>query len=381
MAAEVILRAGHSVTLYEKYLGPGRKLLIAGSSGLNISNASPGRAFWLNYRGFEQHFRILFENFSPESWLNFVHHLGIETFLGTSQRYFVDGMKAPPLLNAWISRLRQQNAQFKYGQELIDFSTEPQRPVLLKFRTQEGLVEAAHFEAVCLALGGASYAGNETPLRWPAIFRNKNLRFQEFRASNVGWEIEWPEAFLKEAEGLPLKRIVLETPLGKKSGDLMITHYGLEGTPVYHLGQPGSAFLDLKPDLSEEVILKKLRNIKENLAPLRKIKRQLSLCPAALALLFHGTPKEILNDLDLTVSRVKKFPIELKGPRPLEEAISSAGGLAFEELTSQLMLLRFPGIFVAGEMLDWDAPTGGFLIQGCASQGHFAGCGIVDYLR
>ncbi|OFZ02384.1 MAG: hypothetical protein A2X97_12595 [Bdellovibrionales bacterium GWA1_52_35] len=381
MAADVIARAGHSVTIYEKSRGPGRKLLIAGSSGLNISHDDTPDEFWRNYRGPAEHFRKLFLLFPPRAWLDFIHSLGIKTFRGTSRRYFVEGLKASPLLRAWIMGLQEKRVQFKYSRELVDFDCMPHGSIQLRLRNADAENETETFDAVCLALGGGSYAGKEKPLRWPAILKSKGIQFQDFRASNVGFEVDWSPSFLQEAEGLPLKTIVLKTSLGEKSGDLMITHYGIEGTPVYHVGQLGEVYVDLKPGLSLAEIQKKLRSIKENLAPIRKIKKQLSLCPAALALLFHGTPRELLQDSEALIRRVKRFPLVLKHTRPLEEAISSAGGLEFRELTPELMLLKFPGIFTAGEMLDWDAPTGGFLIQGCASEGFLAGKSIVEYLK
>ena len=161
----------------------------------------------------------------------------------------------------------------------------------------------------------------------------------------------------------------------------MITRYGMEGTPVYFVGEPGTLRIDLKPDNTVEQILKKCQAGQENLSPIRRAKKQLGLAPAAMALLFHYAPKAGLEDMRSLATVIKDLPIAFKKPRPLAEAISSAGGLALGELADQLMLKKFPGVFAAGEMLDWDAPTGGFLIQACVSQGHLAGQGIVRFLR
>lgn len=161
----------------------------------------------------------------------------------------------------------------------------------------------------------------------------------------------------------------------------MITRYGIEGTPVYFAGVSGPVTLDLKPDLSIAQILERLGKVRENLSPIRRVKKLLGLCDASLALLYHGTQPEILNapELGPIAGRLKAFPLVLGESQPLSEAISSSGGLAFEELNDSLMLHKFPGVFAAGEMLDWDAPTGGFLIQGCVSQGRLAGEGILRY--
>jgi len=379
MAAHVTSKAGYSVTLFEKKRGPGRKLLIAGSSGLNISFDAPTDEFWKNYRGPAEHFRKLFEEFPSQAWFDFIHHLGIKTFRGTSRRYFVEGLKASPLLRAWLKSLQDQNVKIQYHHECVGFDIRPLPTPSIELHFAAG--ESQTFDAVCFALGGGSYEKDETPLRWPAFFAKKGLRFSPFRASNVGFEVAWPAGLLAEAEGLPLKGITLTTSLGSKAGDLMITHYGLEGTPIYHLGETGPAWLDLAPALSLEQLSAKTQTSRENLAPIRRVKKSLALCPAAQALLFHCTPREILSDLPALAARIKHFPLTLGQCRPISEAISSAGGLAFEELTESLMLKQYPGVFAAGEMLDWDAPTGGFLIQGCAAQGVLAAKGIRQYLE
>jgi predicted flavoprotein YhiN len=234
---------------------------------------------------------------------------------------------------------------------------------------------------LCFCLGGGSYEPHEVPLRWPQLFIRKGLGFEPITPSNVGYQVDWSPAFLKECEGQPLKNIRLTSGKGSRLGDLVITRYGLEGTPVYSLGERGEVRIDLKPDLSAEQIVAKCKAVKENLSPMRRVKKQLALCPAALGLLFHFTPKECATDLNRLVHYLKNFPIHFRESQSLEEAISSAGGLRMTELNDDLMLLKFPGVFAAGEMLDWDAPTGGFLIQGCVSQGYRAGQGILRFLK
>ena len=212
------------------------------------------------------------------------------------------------------------------------------------------------------------------------MFINKNISFTPFSASNVGFKVNWSEPFLTEAEGLPLKNIVLKSNRGGLAGDVVVTSYGVEGTPVYAVGEKGVNFLDLKPDLTEENILDKVLKTKENLSPLRKVQKHLKLCPASMALLFHETQRSDLMDLNILVKRIKSFPVCFEEKQGLLWAISSAGGLKIKELDSLLMLKKYPGIFAAGEMLDWDTVTGGFLIQACVSQGFLAGQGVVSYL-
>lgn len=376
MAADVVSSAGHDVHLFEKRKSTGRKLLVAGSSGLNITNSLPLEEFIRHYTGPREHWERVLGEFSPKDWVKYIQSLGIGTFEGTSGRYFIEDMKAPRFLQAWNQKLAGQGVKLHFDHELVGFDAKT-----LKFRGAFGESEET-FDAACLCLGGASWEPSETPLRWPAIFQSKGMGFTSFTPSNVGYQIDWPEAFLKEAEGKPLKNIVLTSSRGTRKGEAMITKYGMEGTPVYFVGERGTVTLDLKPDLTIDEILSKLRKVKENLSPIRRVKKQLNLGPAAFALLFHCTPREILDDSGLVslAKRMKAIPLEFKEPQPLTESISSAGGLRFEELDESLMLRKSPGIFAAGEMLDWDVPTGGFLIQGCVAQGRWAGSSMVRYL-
>lgn len=375
MTASVLAAAGHRVTIFEKKRGPGKKLLIAGSSGLNITHDTPAESFYRHYRGNSDFMKRPLQAFPPAEWLRFVEDLGIRTFLGSSGRYFIEGMKASSLMRAWLKRLGTQGAQIRYRHEWTGYEIGSEG-VRLKFN--RGDMEL--FDAACLCLGGGSYEPDEIPLRWPVILIRNKIRFKPFDSSNAGFEVEWPDAFLKEAEGLPIKNITLHSDEGNFSGDLTITRYGLEGTPAYSLTQPGLVYLDLKPNLSEADLAKKMNAATENLSPLRKIRKYLNPSPAALALLYHCTPHAERENEKALLSRLKRFPIELKAHRPLTEAISSSGGLALEELDGRLMLKKAPGVFAAGEMLDWDAPTGGFLIQACVSQGYAAAQGILAYL-
>lgn len=377
MAATVLARSGIAVRVYEKKRGPAAKMLLAGRSGLNISHHCTDRPIWEYYRGAESRFKKIFESFSVNRWLEFVNELGIETFLGTSRRYFVKMLKAAPLLKAWIQFLKNKGVKFFYGMEISAFESGPDG-VTLEFNHDPK--QKNKFSAVCLCLGGASWEPKEMPLRWPEIFKNRGIGMTAFTASNAGFNVGWSDGFLKEAVGLPLKNIGLMSSAGMDLGEVVITDYGLEGTPVYNLEKPETVFLDLKPDMSREMILEKLMAIRENLSPLRRIKKALSLCAASLALLYHQTPKPAPTDLESWVELIKRFPVAIKTRRGLSEAISSAGGIMWIEVDDALMLKKFPGVFVAGEMLDWDAPTGGFLIQGCVSQGFVAGESVLDYL-
>lgn len=386
MAATRFAELGYDTHLFEKRKSAGRKLLVAGSSGLNITYDAPLEEFVRFYGDSSEWIRPMLEAFPPDAWREFIEDLGIGTFKGTSRRYFVEGMKAPELLKAWMKRLESLGVRFHFGAELIDFDSRGGL-VSLRFSPQVSPQvsndEFFQWDAACIALGGGSWEPHEKPLRWVEIFKSKGLGFTEFRSSNVGFQVAWPEKFLQEAEGKPLKNVVLRTSRGERSGDLVVTRYGIEGTPVYAVGEPGQVFLDLKPDLSESKVLSALSSGKENLSPIRRVKRFLKLSDAAFALVFHLTPSSLLvgsqRPLEGLASRIKHFPLLLGDRQPLDEAISSAGGVSRDELDAALMLRRFPGIFVAGEMIDWDAPTGGFLIQACVSQGDWVAQKVRDF--
>ncbi len=388
MAASQLVNLGYSVSLFEKRKGPGRKLLVAGSSGLNITTALPADKIPDQYGISRERMAPYLNLFPVHAWLDFIHNLGLKTFKGTSPRYFVEEMTAAGLLQKWTESLEKEKVQFFYEHEIVDFSPKSDHSdhkvekVELTFKTPTSSQKILSFDAACFCLGGGSWEPTENPLHWIEIFKSKQIQFSDFAASNVGFKVTWPEAFLKEAEGKPIKNIKLTSNKGSRLGDLIITQYGLEGTPIYSLGQTGMITLDLKPDLSKEQILKNLTATsknKENRSPLRQAKRTLNLCEGSLALLFH------LGDKNCTPEQfadlLKNFPLQLLEPQPIAEAISSSGGVTWSELDGNLMLKNHPGIFLAGEMIDWDAPTGGFLIQACVSLGFAAAKGVDQFLQ
>jgi len=379
IAADVLSSAGHPVSLFEKRKSPGRKLLVAGSSGLNITHQMPlsefSRQYFSNEHGFDPRWEKWLSRFSPKSWIEWIESLEIGTFLGTSRRYFIDDKKAASFLRAWTQKLKEQGVAFNFEQEALDFHIESSGVTLT---TSNGSFAS---DALLFALGGGSWEPQETPVRWPKFFQSKGIGFTPFSPANVGYQVEWPEAFLKEAEGLPLKNLILTSSKGSKKGELTITRYGLEGTPIYTLGEVGTIHIDLKPDLSAEQIFQRLSDTRENLSPMRRTQKLLNLSPAALALVYHLSPVKVRNDLPALISQIKAFPISLIQPQPLQEAISAHGGIWMSELNDELMFLNFPGVYAAGEMLDWSAPTGGFLIQGCVTQGYCAARGILAQFR
>ena len=370
MAAAIASAKGAEVHVFERRAALGRKLLIAGSSGLNISHHLPRSEFLKHYKGFDSAFwDQLLAEYSVDDWVSFIEtELKLETFIGTSDRYFVREMKASNLLKRWQELLLAQKVIFHPGHELFNFSRSD-AGVDLQFSLLKhpDTLETHHFDRAGFFFGGGSW--EDVPPTWPGLLARKGLEVLPLTARNVGYEVEWPKDFVREAQGLPLKKINFMTAKGSKLGELMVTEYGLEGTPIYFHGQVGTVFIDLKPDFTHAQIREKLLEVRENLSPLRRVKKRLALGPAALALIFHLAPAEVKADLDLLIAFIKAVPVELLRPRPLLEAISSAGGLSLDEVTSNLELKNFPGIYCGGEMLDWHSPTGGFLIQACVSQG------------
>jgi uncharacterized flavoprotein (TIGR03862 family) len=372
MAASIIAADGRKVSVFEKNKGPGRKLLIAGGSGLNISNSLPLPEFVAQYTVDGIDWLHLLQQFSPSDWLAFIHHLKLETFEGTSGRYFVREMKASGLLRAWLADLESKGVAFHYGHELKEFTKADGERIVLQFADGQSVT----VDAAVLALGGASWLAENETLGWPQTFAAKGIAVTPFTAANCGFEVDWKNEFLAEALNLPLKNAVFTSSAGSKKGDILITAYGLEGTPVYTYGRGETCYIDLKSDLNVAEIEQKLDAVRENLSPLRRAKKTLGLPPAALALLYHHAPEGGLQTNAQLAQLLKKFPVTLLRPRPLSEAISSAGGIALGEVTTDFELKKFPGVFTVGEMLDWSAPTGGFLIQACVSQGHAAGSAI-----
>lgn len=379
MAADVISSNEISVTIFDQNKAPAKKLLIAGSSGLNVTNSEKLENFHLQYKGSENFFKNIFKVFSRNDWINYLHNLKIGTFVGTSRRYFIKGMKASKLVRTWLDKLKNQNVEFKKSYRLLDFENRYDK-VVCKFEIENNKIYSETFDAVCLCIGGGSYVDTHKMQNFIDVLKNKKIQFEPFFASNVGFEVKWPGQIIDKIKFKPLKNITLTTSKGSLKGDLLITPYGLEGTPIYSIGKAEIVKIDLKPDLTEKEILKKCEQIKENLSPFRRLQKKSILTEPALTLVYHLTPKNFLQNLNELVRYIKNFEIELVRPRPIEEAISTGGGIKLSELDESLMLHKFPNVYVAGEIIDWDTTTGGFLIQGCISTGYYAGISIINNL-
>jgi len=365
-AAEVASEAGAQTVLCDAQSSFGRKFLIAGRGGLNLTHSEPVENFPERYGNEAARWRDLLSEFGPAQLCQWVHSLGIETYVGSSGRIFPEGQKAAGLLRAWVERLRGQHVQFEFGARLtgLDRIQNGWRVSL-----QDRPLEA---KAVVLALGGASYPETGSDGKWPAILEKMEIEIAPWRPANCGWEVDWPKEFAERTEGQPLKNLSVRAGSETVSGELLVTRYGLEGGAIYRLGRTlqemnePELIIDLKPQLSRDLLRERAKNFGNYVDWLRSWK----LHPAAIALLKTGGP---VHDLEEAIELVKNFRIRLKGPRPIAEAISSAGGVRWSELDKNLMLHKGPGMFVAGEMIDWEAPTGGYLLQGCLSTGTRAG--------
>jgi uncharacterized flavoprotein (TIGR03862 family) len=367
-AAELVSAAGLRTLLADHKPSVGRKFLVAGRGGLNLTHSEPVENFPARYGDASERWQGLLKDFSPDDLRAWAKELGIETFIGTSGRVFPESKQAAPLLRRWIGRLRKQGVSFRPRHELKSFQRAKDHWEVM-FSSSQGEV-ALQAYAIVFALGGASWPETGSDGTWAKLFAQAGIAIKPLAAANCGYEVDWPASFLTEAEGQPLKNIAVTAGRQTVAGELLITKYGLEGGAVYQLGrtlrgmaQPQIG-IDLKPSLAEEDMLRKLESFTEKTDVLAKAVKAWRLGPVAYALLrSRGNFDSALSLVRLT----KKFPVQLRGPRPIEEAISSAGGVAWEELNDDLMLKRHPGLFCAGEMIDWDAPTGGYLLQGCFS--------------
>ncbi len=386
-AAEVAAVGGARVTLYDATRSVGRKFLVAGKSGLNLTHDLPPDRFASVYRGgpgfSEAWWREMLAGFDPMALREWASGLGVETFVASSGKVFpvpVGGrIRAAPLLRRWVERLRARGVVFRMGHRWEGFAEADG----LIFHATDGRELVVSHGAVVLALGGGSWPETGSTGGWLAAFQREGIVVRPLVAANCGWEVDWPPAVLEEAEGEPLKNLLVSAGDGECRGELVITRHGLEGGPIYHLGPvlremaAPELRIDFKPDLSLETLVTRLGGVRRNFA--REAGRRLGVSPGARALLKHLPDRGPWRSAEDVAGELKACRIPLLRPRPLVEAISSAGGVSWAEVDDSLMLRRRPGVFVAGEMLDWEAPTGGFLMQGCFATGERAARSAMEW--
>ena len=377
MAAEQAARAGMRVAIAEAMPSPARKFLMAGKSGLNLTKAEEPNSFL-------QHFdtiaplKPILAQFGPAEVIGFAQGLGQEVFTGSTGRVFPTRMKASPLLRAWLARLDALGVVLLRRHRWIGPLT-TDAPHLLA--TPKGQV-AVTAGALILALGGASWARLGSDGAWQTPVAAAGVPIVPIQASNVGLQRAWSD-HMRPFSGQPVKNIELTVADQQSRGEFVITQSGVEGGAIYALGrmlrQTPLARIDLAPQLSIHALRDMISNRKPKDSLSNFLRKSVKLDATKRALLFELT-RPMPRDTDELIAAIKAAPLQVSGPRPIDEAISTAGGLSWDALTPELMLRDFPGVFCAGEMLDWDAPTGGYLITACLATGRWAGRAAADYL-
>lgn len=385
MAAEVLAEAGHAVTVYERMPSPARKFLIAGRGGLNLTHSEPLDLFLSRYGGISAAIRKAVEDFPPERLVAWANGLGQETFTGSSGRIFPRAMKSSPLLRAWLKRLENLGVLLKTRHTWTGFAANHD----VVFATPGAVSLHVAHDAVVLALGGASWPRLGSDGGWVSILKTAGAGITPLSPANSGVLIEWSNILAGRFAGQPLKRIAVTAGGVTRRGEAMITRTGLEGGVIYALsrdirsalGDTGctSLTIDLKPGMSLEDLTGRLSRPRGAQPLTNFLRKAATLEAAAISLLREPGP--LPTQPAALAGRIKALPLTIIGVAGLDRAISTAGGVQLTDLTENFMLKPRPGVFVAGEMLDWEAPTGGYLLQASFATGHAAAKGVLDWLH
>ncbi len=380
MAAEVLAAGGVRVDVYDAMPSVGRKFLLAGRGGMNITHSEPYAGFVGRYGARAGDLRPMLDAFTPDDLRAWVHGLGIDTFVGTSGRVFPTEMKAAPLLRAWLHRLRESGVHFHQRHRWLGWIGDG----ALRFDTPDGERTARH-GAVLLALGGASWARLGSDGAWQEVLVQRGVEVAPLVPANCGFDANWSAHFAEKYAGQPLTTVAI----GGRKGQLVITATGIEGSLVYALSAgirdriaaEGRATieLDLLPDWPLSRVQQELSHPRGARSMSSFLQSRLHIKGVKTGLLHEVLDKEAFHDPLRVAATLKALPVTLQAPRPIDEAISSAGGVRFEALQGT-MLKALPGVFVAGEMLDWEAPTGGYLLTACFASGVAAGKDMLRYL-
>jgi uncharacterized flavoprotein (TIGR03862 family) len=388
MAAEVLSQAGYKVDVYDGMPSVGRKFLLAGVGGMNITHSEPSPAFVSRYAERASAIAPMLRSFGAQALCDWIHGLGIETFIGSSGRVFPADMKAAPLLRAWLKRLREAGVVIHTRHRWLGWNADSS----LRIATPDGEI-ALTPAATLLALGGASWARLGSDGAWVPLLEQRSVCVAPLQAANCGFEVDaWSELLRSKFAGAPLKNVAMGLggqPL--RLGECVVTQTGVEGSLVYALSarireainQSGSATveIDLLPGKTLAEVQRALSKPRGSRSMSKHLHSQLGIDGIKAALLRELAPAATFTDPALLASAIKALPLTLIRPRPLDEAISTAGGVTFEALDEQMMINALPGVFCAGEMLDWEAPTGGYLLTACFASGRAAALGMVSWLR
>ncbi|WP_232630882.1 TIGR03862 family flavoprotein [Methylobacterium sp. Leaf118] len=394
MAAETLAGAGWPVTVYERMPSPGRKLLIAGRGGLNLTHSEPLPGFLARYHPASALLQAAIEAFPPSALRAWCEGLGQPTFVGSSGRVFPERFKASPLLRAWLARLAAGGVAIRTRHRLVGFGPDG----ALAFATPDG-PRTVRPKAVLLALGGASWPRLGSDGAWVPLLSEAGLAVAPLKPANVGFSVSWSAHVAERFPGAPLKRIAAALDGIGARGEAVVTAGGIEGGVIYALSRPireaiareGAArlVLDLRPDLEVDALAARLARTRRGESLSQRLRKGAGLDPAAIAVLreahVHAHASVNANVLPTEAGAlagaIKAAPLRLLAPAPIARAISTAGGLAFAALDERFMVRARPGLFAAGEMLDWEAPTGGYLLQATFASGRAAAQGMLDWLH
>ncbi len=387
MAAETLARGGVQVDVYDAMPSVGRKFLQAGVGGLNLTHAEPAETFLSRYGERQTELAPLLEAFGPTALQAWAQDLGITTFVGTSGRIFPKEMKAAPLLRAWQKRLRELGVRFHLRHRWQGWDATGD----LQFQTPEGMT-ALHSDATVLALGGGSWPQLGSDGAWVPVLAARGIQLASLMPANCGFDVNWSEHFRERHAGEPVKPVAVRLSDGRsQQGEFIVSAKGVEGGFIYALSAPlrdeiakqatATLYLDLLPGRELPRLTADLAKLRGSQSMANHLRKQAGISGVKAGLLHELAPKEVFTDPARLAAAIKRLPLTLISPRPLAEAISTAGGVSFDALDENLMLLDAPGIFCAGEMLDWEAPTGGYLLTACFATGRAAGAGALGWLK
>lgn len=390
MAAEVLIKSGIKVDVYDAMPSVGRKFLMAGKGGMNISNAEPFAKFLARYGARRSYIETMLADFGPDALVAWLNELGINTFTGSSGRIFPTDMKAAPLLRAWLHRLRAAGVVFHVRHQWLGWTANSE----LRFTTASGEKTSAA-DATVMALGGGSWPQLGSTGAWVPLLHDKSVTINPLKPANCGFEVGWSEYFRSRFAGQPLKSVQVSLVAAgqqvSQKGEFVITQTGLEGGLIYSLSAllrdeiaavgTVTIYIDLVPDNDVDTLLGKVSMPRGKQSLANHLRKRLKLSAVKIALLHEVLSSDDCADPMRLCTTIKALPIKLTGVRPIEEAISSAGGICFSAIDDKLMLSAMPGVFCAGEMLDWEAPTGGYLLTACFATGRMAGLGALAWCQ
>ena len=386
MAAEMLSTRGVQVDVYDAMPSVGRKFLQAGVGGLNLTHSEPAEYFLPRYGARRQVLEPMLAALGPNALREWAQGLGVSTFIGSSGRVFPKEMKAAPLLRAWQRRLREAGVRFHLRHRWQGWD----QGGGLRFATPAG-ESSVRADATVLALGGGSWSKLGSDGAWVAVLMERGVRVDPLLPANCGFEVAWSGHFRERYAGEPVKSVVASSGAQRQQGEFIVTSDGVEGGVIYALSaslrdaiaKQGSAtlYLDLTPGRELARLSADLTKPRGSQSMANHIRKQTGIEGVKAGLLRELAPKEDFDDPMKLAAAIKRLPLTLTAARPIDEAISTAGGVSFEALDERLMLRTMPGVFCAGEMLDWEAPTGGYLLTACFATGHAAGAGAADWLR